>query len=150
MQSPFTTDPFVDPHYMAYMLKYDSAHGRFDGTVEHDDESIYVNGHRIAVTAGMNPAECSWKGADDVYVVESTGKFLKQAEMQQHIDVGGAKRVVASAPSPDAPMFVMGVNHADYAGQAIVSNASCTTNCLAPVAKVCKGEELERAEEGNG
>ena len=120
---------------MAYMLKYDTAHGRFDGSVEHDDKGIIVDGQHIAVTNGMAPTECEWGDFGADFVVESTGKFLTTEQMQGHIDVG-AKKVVASAPSPDAPMFVMGVNHEQYAGEAIVSNASCTTNCLAPVAKV--------------
>lgn len=129
-------DPFINAEYMAYMLKYDSAHGRFEGDVQHDANSITVDGHRIVVTAGMGPKECQWGESGAEYVVESTGKFLTTEAMQGHIDAGGAKKVVASAPSPDAPMFVMGVNHQQYAGQPIVSNASCTTNCLAPVAKV--------------
>lgn len=126
----------MDPSYLAYMLKYDSAHGRFDGIVDHDDSSITVNGSKIAITTASDPKECNWGDAGAEYVVESTGKFLKSEQMQGHIDYGGAKKVIASAPSPDAPMFVMGVNHNQYAGQNLVSNASCTTNCLAPVAKV--------------
>lgn len=126
----------IDTDYIAYMLKYDSTHGRFNGTVEHTENSLIVNGKTIRVTAIKNPAELAWDEVNVDVVVESTGLFLTQEKAQAHIDAG-AKKVVMSAPSKDAtPMFVMGVNHMDYAGQTIVSNASCTTNCLAPVAKV--------------
>ena len=126
----------IDTDYIAYMLKYDSTHGRFNGTVEHTDNSLIVNGKTIRVTAIKNPAELAWDEVNVDVVVESTGLFLTQEKAQAHLDAG-AKKVVMSAPSKDAtPMFVMGVNHMDYAGQTIVSNASCTTNCLAPVAKV--------------
>jgi glyceraldehyde 3-phosphate dehydrogenase len=131
----YGADPFVDPAYLAYMLRYDSVHGRFDGTVEHDDKSITVNGKRIAVTTALEPAKCAWGSSGVEYVVESTGKFTTKAKVEGHL-AAGARRVVISAPSADAPMFVMGVNHSEYAGQALVSNASCTTNGLAPVAKV--------------
>ena len=124
--------------YMAYMLKYDTMHGRFDGEVSCDVEKseLIVNGKRIRVTACKNPAEINWAAVGAEYVVESTGLFLTQEKAQAHIEAG-AKYVVMSAPSKDAtPMFVMGVNNETYAGQQFVSNASCTTNCLAPIAKV--------------
>ena len=124
--------------YMAYMLKYDTMHGRFDGTVEADMEKneLIVNGKRIRVTACRDPKEINWGAVGAEYVVESTGLFLTQEKAQAHIEAG-AKYVVMSAPSKDAtPMFVVGVNENTYAGQQFVSNASCTTNCLAPIAKV--------------
>ncbi len=124
--------------YMAYMLKYDTMHGRFEGTVDYDLEKslLIVNGKEIRVTACKNPAEIAWGAVGAEYVVESTGLFLTKEKSQAHIDAG-AKYVVMSAPSKDdTPMFVCGVNANTYAGQQIVSNASCTTNCLAPVAKV--------------
>ena len=124
--------------YMAYMLKYDTMHGRFEGTVDYDmDKSLLiVNGKPIRVTACKNPAEIGWGEAGAEYVVESTGLFLTAEKAQAHLQAG-AKYVVMSAPSKDTtPMFVCGVNQNTYAGQKIVSNASCTTNCLAPIAKV--------------
>ena len=124
--------------YMAYMLKYDTMHGRFDGTVEADMEKneLIVNGKHIRVTACRDPKEINWGAVGAEYVVESTGLFLTQEKAQAHIEAG-AKYVVMSAPSKDAtPMFVVGVNENTYAGQQFVSNASCTTNCLAPIAKV--------------
>ena len=124
--------------YMAYMLKYDTMHGRFNGTVDYDMEKslLIVNGKPIRVTACKNPAEIGWGEVGAEYVVESTGLFLTQEKAQGHIEAG-AKYVVMSAPSKDAtPMFVCGVNADTYAGQQFVSNASCTTNCLAPIAKV--------------
>ena len=124
--------------YLAYMLKYDTMHGQFDGTIEADVENskLIVNGKEIRVTAERNPADLKWDAVGAEYVVESTGLFLTQEKAQAHIDAG-AKYVVMSAPSKDAtPMFVYGVNHTTYAGQDIISNASCTTNCLAPIAKV--------------
>jgi len=124
--------------YMAYMLKYDTMHGRFDGTVDYDLEKslLIVNGKPIRVTACKNPAEIAWGEVGAEYVVESTGLFLTEEKAQAHIQAG-AKYVVMSAPSKDTtPMFVVGVNEKTYAGQKIVSNASCTTNCLAPIAKV--------------
>lgn len=121
--------------YMAYMLKYDSVHGQFKGTIDIKDGNLVVNGTTIRVTAERNPADLKWNAVGAEYVVESTGLFLTLDKAQAHI-AAGAKRVVISAPSADAPMFVMGVNSAEYAGQTIVSNASCTTNCLAPLAKV--------------
>lgn len=124
--------------YLAYMLKYDTMHGAFQGTIEADVENskLIVNGKEIRVTAERNPADLKWNEVEAEYVVESTGLFLTQEKAQAHIEAG-AKYVVMSAPSKDAtPMFVYGVNHTTYAGQDIISNASCTTNCLAPIAKV--------------
>ena len=124
--------------YMAYMLKYDTMHGRFEGTVDYDTEKslLIVNGKEIRVTACKNPAEINWGAVGAEYVVESTGLFLTEEKSRAHIEAG-AKYVVMSAPSKDAtPMFVCGVNADKYAGQQFVSNASCTTNCLAPIAKV--------------
>ncbi|MFI3266917.1 MAG: type I glyceraldehyde-3-phosphate dehydrogenase [Rikenellaceae bacterium] len=126
----------ISVDYMSYMLRYDSVHGRFDGNVEVKDGNLVVNGSTIRVTAEKDPANLKWNEVEAEYVVESTGLFLTQETAQKHIDAG-AKRVVMSAPSKDAtPMFVMGVNNKEYAGETIVSNASCTTNCLAPLAKV--------------
>jgi glyceraldehyde 3-phosphate dehydrogenase len=126
----------IDVDYMAYMLKYDSTHGRFSGTVEVKDGKLVVNGKAIRVTAEKDPANLKWGDVGAVAVIESTGLFLTDEKARLHIKAG-AKKVVLSAPSKDeTPMFVMGVNHKTYAGQDIVSNASCTTNCLAPVAKV--------------
>lgn len=127
----------IDVDYMAYMLKYDSTHGRFDGTVEVKDGKLFVNGDEIRVTAERNPADINWGAVGADYVVESTGLFLTKETAQGHIDAG-AKKVVMSAPSKDdTPMFVMGVNNTKYTNDmTFVSNASCTTNCLAPVAKV--------------
>lgn len=126
----------LDADYIAYMLKYDSTHGKFNGDVSVVDGNLVVNGKSIRVTAERNPADLKWNEVEAEYVVESTGLFLTKEKAQAHIDAG-AKKVVMSAPSKDdTPMFVMGVNHETYAGQDIVSNASCTTNCLAPVAKV--------------
>ena len=126
----------IDVEYMAYMLRYDTMHGKFDGTVEVKDGKLVVNGKAIRVTAEKNPADLKWGEIGAEYVVESTGLFLTKEKAEAHIKAG-AKRVVMSAPSKDdTPMFVMGVNNKTYAGQTIVSNASCTTNCLAPIAKV--------------
>jgi len=126
----------IDVEYMAYMLKYDSTHGRFDGSVEVDNGSLIVNGNKVRVTAERDPADLKWDELGVDVVAECTGLFLTDETGRKHI-AAGAKKVVFSAPSKDdTPMFVMGVNHTDYAGQEIVSNASCTTNCLAPVAKV--------------
>ena len=127
----------IDVDYMAYMLKYDSTHGQFKGTVEVKGGQLIVNGKTIRVTAERNPADINWGAVGAEYVVESTGLFLEKAKAQGHID-GGAKKVILSAPSKDdTPMFVMGVNHTSYTNDMkFVSNASCTTNCLAPVAKV--------------
>lgn len=126
----------IDVDYMAYMLRYDTMHGQFNGTIEVKDGKLVVNGHAIRVTAEKNPADLKWGDVGAEYVVESTGLFLSKDKAQGHIDAG-AKRVVMSAPSKDdTPMFVMGVNHKSYKGEQFVSNASCTTNCLAPIAKV--------------
>ncbi len=126
----------LDPEYLAYMLKYDSVHGRFDGDVEVVDGNLVVNGKTIRITAERNPTDLAWSDVGADLVIECTGFFLTEESCQAHIDAG-AKKVVQSAPSKDhTPMFVYGVNHNEYAGQAIVSAASCTTNGLAPVAKV--------------
>ena len=126
----------LDADYMAYMLKYDSTHGKFNGTVEVTDGQLIVNGKAIRVTSERNPADLAWGAIGTDVVVEATGLFLTDETARKHIEAG-AKKVVLSAPSKDAtPMFVMGVNHNEYTGQDIVSNASCTTNCLAPLAKV--------------
>lgn len=122
--------------YMAYMLKYDSVHGKFKGDIEIASDKLIVNGKEIRVTAEKDPNNLKWDGIGVEYVVESTGLFLTVEKANAHF-VSGAKRVVLSAPpKDDIPMFVMGVNHKDYAGQSIISNASCTTNCLAPLTKV--------------
>ena len=130
-------DPGMTPDYMAYMLKYDTMHGQFDGTISYDDESITVNGKRIMVYAKFKPEEIPWGELGVEYVVESTGLFLTKEKAQGHLDAG-AKKVIMSAPSKDdTPMFVMGVNNTTYdTSMDFVSNASCTTNCLAPIAKV--------------
>ncbi len=126
----------LEPDYLAYMLKYDSVHGRFKGDVSVDGATLVVNGKRIRLTQERDPAALKWSEVGAEVVIESTGLFLDKVTAQKHLDAG-AKKVVLSAPSKDdTPMFVYGVNHKTYAGQAIVSNASCTTNCLAPVAKV--------------
>ncbi|MBB2915775.1 MULTISPECIES: type I glyceraldehyde-3-phosphate dehydrogenase [Cupriavidus] len=126
----------LEPDYLAYMLKYDSVHGRFDGEVSVDGNTLVVNGKKIRLTAVKDPAELKWGEVGADVVIESTGIFLTKEGAQKHIDAG-AKKVIMSAPSKDdTPMFVYGVNHDTYKGEAIISNASCTTNCLAPVAKV--------------
>ncbi len=126
----------LDADYLAYMLKHDSVHGRFDGDVAVDNGALIVNGKKIRLTAERDPANLAWGDLDVDVVLECTGFFLTEETCQKHIDAG-AKKVVQSAPSKDStPMFVYGVNHETYAGQAIVSAASCTTNCLAPLAKV--------------
>jgi len=126
----------LEPDYLAYMLKYDSVHRRFDGDISVDGNTLVVNGKRIRLTAVKDPAELKWNEVGADVVVESTGLFLTLDSCQKHI-AAGARKVIQSAPSKDdTPMFVFGVNDATYAGQAIISNASCTTNCLAPVAKV--------------
>src|SRR6187402_1626418 len=125
-----------EPDYLAYMLQYDSVHGRFKGTIAVDGNTLIVNGKRIRLTAVKDPAELKWGEVGADIVVEATGLFLTKESCQKHLDAG-AKKVIQSAPSKDdTPMFVYGVNDKSYAGQAIISNASCTTNCLAPVAKV--------------
>jgi glyceraldehyde 3-phosphate dehydrogenase len=126
----------LDADYLAYMLKYDSVHGRFDGDVSVDGNNLVVNGKKIRLTAERDPANLKWSDIGADLVIECTGFFLTEETCQKHIDAG-AKKVVMSAPSKDGTaMFVYGVNHNSYAGEAIVSAASCTTNCLAPVAKV--------------
>jgi glyceraldehyde 3-phosphate dehydrogenase len=126
----------LEPDYLAYMLKYDSVHGNFQGDVAVDGNNLVVNGKKIRLTAERDPADLKWGDIGAELVIECTGFFLTEETCQKHIDAG-AKKVVQSAPSKDAtPMFVYGVNHKAYDGQAIISAASCTTNCLAPVAKV--------------
>jgi len=126
----------LEPDYLAYMLKYDSVHGRFKGSIEVDGNTLVVNGQKIRLTAVKDPATLAWGDVGADIVVEATGLFLTKETCQKHIDAG-ARKVIQSAPSKDdTPMFVYGVNHKTYAGQSIISNASCTTNCLAPLAKV--------------
>jgi len=126
----------LEPHYLAYMLQYDSVHGRFKGDVSVDGDHLVINGKRIRLTQERDPTNLEWNAVDAEVVIESTGLFLDKVTAQKHLDAG-AKKVLLSAPSKDdTPMFVFGVNHHKYAGEAIISNASCTTNCLAPVAKV--------------
>ncbi|PYH48494.1 glyceraldehyde 3-phosphate dehydrogenase GpdA [Aspergillus saccharolyticus JOP 1030-1] len=129
-------DPFIETHYAAYMLQYDSTHGKFQGSIETYEQGLIVNGKKIRFFAERDPAAIPWgqEGAD--YVVESTGVFTTQEKASAHLK-GGAKKVIISAPSADAPMFVMGVNNTEYKKDInVLSNASCTTNCLAPLAKV--------------
>jgi len=128
-------DPFLSTKHMAYLLKYDSSHGIFQGEISHGDDHLIVNGRRVQVFSERDPANIPWGRFQVNTVVESTGVFKTIDKASKHL-VGGAKRVCISAPSKDAPMFVMGVNHYKYAGQNIYSNASCTTNGLAPLAKV--------------
>ncbi len=129
-------DPFIDVDYMAYMLKYDTVQGKFEGDVSVEDGKLVVNGKKIAVHAGMSPAEIPWSETGAEYIIESTGVFTTMEKAAGHFE-SGAKKVIISAPSKDAPMFVCGVNHETYTKDMnIVSNASCTTNCLAPIAKV--------------
>jgi glyceraldehyde 3-phosphate dehydrogenase len=126
----------LEPEYLAYMLQYDSVHGRFKGTIAVEGSTLIVNGKKIRLTAVKDPAELKWNEIGADVVIECTGLFLTQETCQKHL-AAGAKKVIQSAPSKDdTPMFVFGVNDKSYAGQAIISNASCTTNCLAPVAKV--------------
>ncbi|TKA25598.1 Glyceraldehyde-3-phosphate dehydrogenase [Salinomyces thailandicus] len=129
-------DPFIEPHYAAYMLKYDSTHGVFNGTIEVDGKDLVVNGKKVRFYTEKDPASIPWSETGANYIVESTGVFTTNEKAQAHLK-GGAKKVVISAPSADAPMFVMGVNEKSYKSDIpVVSNASCTTNCLAPIAKV--------------
>jgi len=129
-------DPFIDLEYMVYMFKYDSTHGRYQGTVETKDGKLVVDGKSIAVFNERDPASIPWGKAGATYIVESTGVFTTTEKASAHLK-GGAKKVVISAPSADAPMYVMGVNETSYTkDKVVVSNASCTTNCLAPVVKV--------------
>jgi len=129
-------DPFIDLEYMAYMLKYDTVHGRFEGSVEVKDGKLVVNGKPIAITACMNAADIPWKDCGAEYILECSGVNTTIERASEHLKAG-AKKIIISAPSKDAPMFVMGVNNASYTTDTVVlSNASCTTNCLAPLAKV--------------
>ncbi|KAI5299027.1 hypothetical protein KEM55_002656 [Ascosphaera atra] len=129
-------DPFIAPEYAAYMLKYDSAHGRFKGTVTADKDSITVNGKKVIFTQERDPANIPWASTGAEYIIESTGVFTTKEKASAHLKAG-AKKVIISAPSADAPMFVVGVNQDKYTKDIdILSNASCTTNCLAPLAKV--------------
>jgi len=134
-------DPFIDLEYMVYMFKYDSTHGRHKGTVSHGDGKLIINGKSITVSMCRDPAEIKWADAGAEYVVESSGVFTTLDKAGKHMQ-GGAKKVIISAPSADAPMFVMGVNEKTYdkTTMDIVSNASCTTNCLAPLAKIINDE----------
>jgi glyceraldehyde 3-phosphate dehydrogenase len=126
----------LEPNYLAYMLQYDSVHGRFKGELAVDGNTLIVNGKRIRLTQERDPANLKWNEVGADVVIESTGLFLDKASAEKHL-TAGARKVIISAPSKDdTPMFVYGVNHATYKGQAIISNASCTTNCLAPIAKV--------------
>lgn len=126
----------LDVDYLAYMLKYDSVHGRFDGTVEVRDGKLVVNGKEVRISAERNPEDLKWDEIGAEYVIEATGLFTSKEKAGLHLKAG-AKKVIISAPSPDAPMFVMGVNHKELKGdEKVFSNASCTTNCLAPIAKV--------------
>jgi len=126
----------LDVDYLAYMLKYDSVHGRFDGTVEVRDGKLVVNGNEVRISAERNPEDLKWDEIGAEYVIEATGLFTSKEKASLHLKAG-AKKVIISAPSPDAPMFVMGVNHKELkADEQVFSNASCTTNCLAPIAKV--------------
>ncbi|KIW34352.1 glyceraldehyde-3-phosphate dehydrogenase, variant [Cladophialophora immunda] len=129
-------DPFIEPKYAAYMLKYDSIHGIFKGTIEVQGDALVVNGKKVTFYMKRDPAEIPWSETGAQYIVESTGVFTTTEKASAHLK-GGAKKVVISAPSADAPMFVMGVNHESYKSDIpVISNASCTTNCLAPLAKV--------------
>jgi len=134
-------DPFIDLDYMVYMFRYDSTHGQFKGTVASADGKLVINGKSIAVSMCRNPEEIKWADAGAEYVVESSGVFTTLEKAGKHLE-GGAKKVIISAPSADAPMFVMGVNEKSYdkSTMNIVSNASCTTNCLAPLAKIINDE----------
>jgi len=126
----------LEPEYLAYMLQYDSVHGRFKGQISVEGNTLIVNGHKIRLTQERDPAALKWNEIGADIVLESTGLFLDKATAEKHL-AAGAKKVILSAPSKDdTPMFVYGVNDKTYAGQTIISNASCTTNCLAPVAKV--------------
>eukprot|EP00741_Cyanophora_paradoxa_P008993 tig00001424_g8706.t1 len=127
-------DPFIDGKYMVYQFKYDSTHGVYPGSVEFKNDKLVIDNMEIAVYQKKAPEEIPWGSHGTDIVVESTGVFLSKEQAQAHIK-GGAKKVVITAPSPDAPMYVMGVNHTEYKKEDIVSNASCTTNCLAPLAK---------------
>ncbi|KAL9054673.1 MAG: hypothetical protein Q9162_004039 [Coniocarpon cinnabarinum] len=129
-------DPFIEPHYAEYLLKYDSVHGRFKGTVKVEGQNLVVNGKTVKFYMEKDPAAIPWSETGAAYIVESTGVFTTEEKAKLHLK-GGAKKVVISAPSADAPMFVMGVNEKEYKSDIpVISNASCTTNCLAPLAKI--------------
>jgi glyceraldehyde 3-phosphate dehydrogenase len=129
-------DPFIEVHYAAYMLKYDSTHGQFKGTIEIEEDGLVVNGKKVKFYQKRDPSEIPWSETGAYYIVESTGVFTTTEKAKAHLK-GGAKKVVISAPSADAPMYVMGVNEKTYKSDVeVISNASCTTNCLAPLAKV--------------
>ncbi|KAK4078606.1 uncharacterized protein Triagg1_2937 [Trichoderma aggressivum f. europaeum] len=128
-------DPFIEPHYAEYMFKYDSTHGRFKGDIKVDGKDLVIDGKRIKYYQERDPANIPWKDSGAEYIVESTGVFTTTEKASAHFK-GGAKKVIISAPSADAPMYVMGVNEDTYAGANVISNASCTTNCLAPLAKI--------------
>ena len=131
----------LEPEYLAYMLQYDSVHGRFKGDVKIDGNTLIVNGKKIRLTQERDPANLKWNEIGAEVVIESTGLFLDKAAGEKHL-AAGAKKVIFSAPSKDdTPMFVFGVNDKTYKGEAIISNASCTTNCLAPIAKVLNGQD---------
>jgi len=133
-------DPFIEPHYAAYMLKYDSQHGQFKGEVTATDTGLKVNGKEVKFYTERDPANIPWSDTGAYYIVESTGVFTTTEKAKAHLK-GGAKKVVISAPSADAPMYVMGVNNETYKSDVeVISNASCTTNCLAPLAKVIHDE----------
>ncbi|KAI1084472.1 glyceraldehyde-3-phosphate dehydrogenase [Whalleya microplaca] len=133
-------DPFIEVHYAAYMLKYDSTHGLFKGTVEVESDGLVVDGKKVKFYTERDPSAIPWAASGAEYIVESTGVFTTTDKAKAHLK-GGAKKVVISAPSADAPMYVMGVNEKTYDGKAdVISNASCTTNCLAPLAKVINDE----------
>ena len=126
----------ITADYMAHLLKYDSTHGKLEANISFTENNLLVNKHKIRITQNKNPLDCNWKEVECDFVVESSGLFTGLGQAERHIQAG-AKKVIISAPSPDAPMFVMGVNHQDYKDEMkIISNASCTTNCLAPLAKV--------------
>jgi len=133
-------DPFIEPHYAAYMLKYDSTHGQFKGTIEALEDGLKVNGKTVKFYSKKDPSEIPWSETGAYYIVEATGVFTTTEKAKAHLK-GGAKKVVISAPSADAPMYVMGVNEKTYKSDVeVISNASCTTNCLAPLAKVINDE----------
>jgi len=134
-------DPFIDLDYMVYMFKYDSTHGKYEGSIHVEGDKLVVNGKKIHVFQERDPGAIKWSEKGANYVVESTGVFTTMEKASVHINKGGATKVVISAPSADAPMFVMGVNHEQYKKDlTVVSNASCTTNCLAPLVKVIHNE----------
>ncbi|MDR1392166.1 MAG: type I glyceraldehyde-3-phosphate dehydrogenase [Clostridiales bacterium] len=129
-------DPFIDPEYMVYMLRYDTVHGQFKGDIESKEGKLFINGNGIMVHSEMNASDIPWGNSGAEFVAEATGLYTTTEKASQHLN-GGAKKILITAPSSDAPMFVMGVNHSKYTKDiSVFSNASCTTNCLAPIAKV--------------